>query len=242
VFKKQAHCDPADPADDQCGDWWDHTAYDPEHKLVLCVVPGARNAENAETVVAEVHRRTEGRPLRLVTSDDYPAYKEAILQMYGTEVTTTPTGRPSRRMEPEKVPPPELTYATVAKRRRLGRVVEILVHLIFGTMAALVRALRRSKVSRRVNVSFLERYNATDRHRNARKVRKTYTFSKDWQVHESMTYFTIYSYNFCWAVRTLNERDEQGRVRPRSPAMAAGLADHVWTMREWITMPAIRCA
>ena len=145
-------------------------------------------------------------------------------------------------MVPEKVPPPELTYATVEKRRRLGRVVEILVHLIFGTMAALARALRTSKVSRRVNVSFLERYNATDRHRNARKVRKTYTFSKDWQVHESMTYFTIYSYNFCWAVRTLNERDEQGRVRQRSPAMAAGLADHVWTMREWITMPAIRSA
>ena len=192
--------------------------------------------------MAEVHRRTEGRSLRLWTSDDYPAYKEAILQVYGEEVTTTPTGRPVRRMVPEKVPPPELTYATVEKRRRLGRVVEILVHLIFGTVAALARALRTSRVSRRVNVSFLERYNATDRHRNARKVRKTYTFSKDWQVHESMTYFTIYSYNFCWAVRTLNERDEQGRVRQRSPAMAAGLADHVWTMREWVTVPSVQCA
>jgi hypothetical protein len=195
-----------------------------------------------ETVVADVHRRTEGRPLRLLTSDAYPAYKEAILHVYGDEVVTTPTGRPSKRMVPEKVPPPKLTYATVEKRRRLGRVVEILVHLIFGTVAALTRALRLSKVSQQVNVSFLERHNATDRHRNARKVRKTYTFSKDWQVHESMTYFTIYSYNFCWAVRTLNERDEHGRVRQRSPAMAAGLADHVWTMREWITMPAVQCA
>ena len=74
-----------------------------------------------------------------MTSDDYPAYKEAILHAYGTEVTTTPSGRDSRRMVPEKVPPPELTYATVEKRRRLGRVVEILVHLIFGTMAALAR-------------------------------------------------------------------------------------------------------
>jgi IS1 family transposase len=206
------------------------------------VVPGARNAENAETVVADVHRRTEGRPLRLWASDDYPAYKEAILRAYGAAVTTTPTGRPVRRMVPEKVPPPGLTYAAVEKRRRRGRVVAILVHLIFGTVAALARALRTSKVSRRVNVSFLERYNATDRHRNARKVRKTYTFSKDWRVHESMTYFTIYSYNFCWAVRTLNQRDERGRVRQRSPAMAAGLADHVWTMREWITMPSVQCA
>ena len=192
--------------------------------------------------MAEVHRRTEGRSLRLWTSDDYPAYKEAILQVYGEEVTTTPTGRPVRRMVPEKVPPPLLHRGVGQLRRRLGRVVEILVHLIFGTFAALAQALRLSKVSRRVNVSFLERYHATDRHKNARKVRKTYTFSKDWRVHESMTYFTMYSYNFCWAVRTLNERDEQGRVRQRSPAMAAGLADHVWTMREWVTMPALRYA
>jgi IS1 family transposase len=207
---------------------------------VLDVVPGAREAENAEAVVAHVKERTEGRPLRLITSDDYPVYKGAILHVYGTEVTTTPTGRDSKRMTCEKVPPRELTYATVEKRRRLGRVVEILVHLIFGTMAALARALRRSKVSRRVNVSFLERYNATDRHKNARKVRKTYTFSKDWRVHESMTYFTMYNYNFCWPVRTLEHRDEDGRVRKRTPAMAAGLADHVWTMREWITMPAVQ--
>jgi IS1 family transposase len=193
-------------------------------------------------VVADVQQRTGGRTLRLMTSDDYPAYKTAIEHVYGAAVATTPSGRASRRMVPAKEVPPGLTYATVEKRKRRGRVVEILVHLIFGTMAALARALWLSKVSRRVNVSFLERYNATDRHRNARKVRKTYTFSKDWRVHESMTYFTIYSYNFCWAVRTLNERDEQGRVRQRSPAMAAGLADHVWTMREWITMPAIRCA
>lgn len=242
VSKKQEHCDPNNPADAQRGDWWDHTAYDPEHKLVLCVVPGARTVEQTEAVVESVKERTEGRPLRLMTSDALPAYQDAILHVYGTEVTTTPTGRDTKRMVPEKVPLPELTYATVEKKRRLGRVVEILVHLIFGTMAALVQALRRSKVSRRVNVSFLERYHATDRHRNARKVRKSYTFSKDWQVHESMTYFTIYVYNFCWPVRTLADRDEQGRPRQRSPAMAAGLTDHMWTMREWITYPSVRCA
>ena len=45
VFKKQEHCDPDDPADAQRGDCWDHMAYDPEHRLVLAVVPGARDAE-----------------------------------------------------------------------------------------------------------------------------------------------------------------------------------------------------
>jgi hypothetical protein len=240
VFKKQEHCDPNDPADDHRGDWWDHVAYDPEHRLVLCVVPGARDAESVEEVVDESKQRTGGRVLRLMTSDAYSAYETAILAAYGQEVTTTPSGQESRRMVPEKVPPPDLNYAVVEKRREKGRVVELLTRVVFGTMAAVLTALGQSSVSRWINVSFLERQNATDRHRNARKVRKTYTFSKDWRIHESMTYFSMYSYNFCWPVRTLAERDERGCLRRRTPAMAAGLADHVWTMREWVTMPCVQ--
>lgn len=217
-------------------------AIDAESKLVLAVVPGARDAEGVEEVVGQVKDRTGGRVLDLVTSDDYPAYETALLNAYGQEVATTAAGRPSRKMVPAKVPPPGLNYATVEKRREKGRVVEIVTRVIFGTMAAIQAALARSKVSRSINTSFVERQNATDRHHNGRKVRKTYTFSKDWGVHEAMTYFTMYSYNFCWPVRTLNERDDGGRWRRRTPAMAAGLADHVWTMREWITMPSVqRC-
>jgi hypothetical protein len=233
VFKKQEHRDP----DDHHGDRWDHVAIGAETRLVLAVVPGARDAEAVEEVVGEVKRRTGGRALDLVTSDDYPAYETALLEAYGQEVTTTATGRPSRKMVPAKVPPPGMSYATVEKRREKGRVVEVITRAVFGTMAAVQAAVARSTVSRSVNVSFLERQNATDRHRNARKVRKAYTFSKDWRVHEAMTYFTLYSYNFCWPVRTLHERDERGGRRDRTPAMAAGLADHVWTMHEWITMP-----
>jgi IS1 family transposase len=240
VFKKQEHCDPEDPADDNHGDWWDHVAYDPESRLVLAVVPGARDTESVEEVVGEFKHRTGGRVPDLATSDDYPAYETALLNAYGEEVTVTPRGRPGRRMTPAKIPPAGLNYATVEKRREKGRVVEILTRVVFGTMATVLAALARSKASRRINVSFLERQNATDRHHNARKVRKTYTFSKDWRVHEAMTYFTMYSYNFCWPVRTLNERDDRGRIRRRTPAMAAGLADHVWTMREWVTMPNVQ--
>jgi IS1 family transposase len=242
VFKKQEHCDPDDPADANRGDYWDHVALDAESRLVLAVVPGARDAEAVEEVVGEVKQRTGGRVLDLATSDDYPAYETALLNAYGQEVATTATGRPSRKMVPDKVPPAGMNYATVEKRREKGRVVEILTRVVFGTMAAVMEVLARSKASRSINTSFVERQNATDRHHNARKVRKTYTFSKDWRVHEAMTFFTMYSYNFCWPVRTLNERDDQGHWRQRTPAMAAGLADHVWTMREWVTMPAVqRC-
>jgi hypothetical protein len=101
-------------------------------------------------------------------------------------------------------------------------------------------ALAKSKASRWIDTSFLGRQNATDRHHDARKVRKTYTFSKDRRVHEAMTYFTMYGPNFCRPVRTLREREGGGRWRSRTPAMAAGLADHGWTMREWIKMPGVQ--
>ncbi len=57
-----------------------------------------------------------------------------------------------------------------------------------------------------------------------------------------MTYFTLYSYNFCWTVRTLGESARPGERgwRPRSPAMAAGLADHVWSLVEWLSFPVIQ--
>lgn len=236
--KKQEHCEPGDPADEQKGDWWDHEGYDPEHRLVICVVPGARNAENAEEVVAQFKRRTGGRPMDLITSDEHRPYKEAILQAYGVEATTTPGGRPVRA--PRKVAPPRLCYAALHKVRRLGRVAEVVIRLIFGTAALLAAALSGSAVSHAVNVSLLERQHLTDRHRNARKARRTYCFSKCWEAHEAATYFTLYSYNFCWPVRTLRIRSPDRPWRQRTPAMAAGLTDHVWSLAEWLKFPAVK--
>ncbi len=46
VAKKEARCDRSDPADDHKGDYWDHIALDPEHRLVVSVVPRARTIEN----------------------------------------------------------------------------------------------------------------------------------------------------------------------------------------------------
>lgn len=240
VAKKEKHCDRSDPVDDHKGDYWDHVALDPEHRLVVSVVPGARTIENTEAVVADFHRRTEGRPMNLMTSDEYPAYESAILNSYGATITPPRTGKPGRPKAPYKAPPEDLKYATVNKRREKGRVVEISYRVVFGAVAAVLAALGMSQVSRAINTAFVERQNGTDRNRNPRKVRKTYCFSKDWRLHEAVTYFTMYTYNFCWVVRTLRVRAEDGSWRKRTPAMAAGLTDHVWTISEWLTFPVIQ--
>jgi hypothetical protein len=133
-----------------------------------------------------------------------------------------------------------LSYATVHKHRENDRVVAVDQRQVFGTRRGLESALEKSSASRGVNTSFVERHNGADRGRNARKAGRTYRFSKDWQLHEAMTFLTMYGYNFCWAIRTLRVKDRQGRWQTRSPAMTAGLADHIWTWEEWFTRPAVQ--
>jgi IS1 family transposase/transposase-like protein len=238
VAKKEKNCDQDDPADQLRGDCWDHVALDAEHRLVLTVIPGERTAETAGELVADVKKRLGGRTPALITTDEYAPYPGAILEVFGAEVVPPRTGKPGRPRKPYKVAPEGLNYATVHKTRKKGRVVSVATRVIFGVMAAVQAALANSTASRAVNTSFVERNNGTDRNRNARKVRKTYCFSKDWWIHRAVTFFTMYSYNFCWCVRTL--KTEAGE--DRTPAMAAGLTDHVWTLAEWLKRPVVQVA
>jgi len=240
VAKKEKRCDRDDPGDDASGDCWDYVALDPEHRLIVSALVGRHSAEHVQLLVEDFHRRTEGRLMNLMTSDENPAYAEAILASYGEEYRPRRKGRRGRRPAPRKRPPQGLKYATVHKTREKNRVVGVEQRVIFGTAAAVAAALAVSLVSTAVNTVFVERHNGTDRNRNARKVRKSYCFSKDWAVHEAVSYFTLYSYNFCWPVRTLRQGSQREGYRQRTPAMAAGLTDHVWTLNEWLSRPAVQ--
>jgi IS1 family transposase len=238
VAKKEKNCDDDDPEDQFRGDCWDHVAFDPEHRLVVSVVPGERTTESVQELVGDVKGRLGGRTPALITTDDYSAYEGAILEAFGTEVVPPRTGKRGRPRAPYKVAPAGLHYATVHKTRKKGRVVDVATRVIFGTAAGVQAALARSRVSQTVNTAFVERHNGTDRNRNARKVRKTYCFSKDWWVHRAITFFTMYSYNFCWPVRTLKTKEGAAQT----PAMLAKLTDHVWDLAEWLRRPAVQLA
>jgi hypothetical protein len=207
--------------------------------LVVSVIPGKRTEEKVQQLVRDFKGRTGGRLMNLLTSDEYAPYKAAIFAAYAVAQEQPRTGRPGRPKKPRQVLPAGLQYATVHKERQNGRVVKVTTRVVFGTLVAVMRALTLSLVSKVVNTVFIERHNGSDRNRNRRKVRKTCCFSKDWQVHEAMTYFTMYSYNFCWPVRTLRLKVAKRRYQQRTPAMAAGLTDHIWGIREWATYPAV---
>jgi hypothetical protein len=120
-------------------------------------------------------------------------------------------------------------------------VVEVVRTWLFGTWAWLHVLLGRSTVSTTIPTSFVARHNGTDRHQNSRKPRKTSGSSKEMELHHAASSFLGYSENFCWCVRTLRIQGGDGGWMARTPAMAAGLSDHVWSLWEWVTYPAKPC-
>ena len=220
-------------------------AFDAEHRLVLGVTFGKRSATRILTLLKAVKEQLDGRVPSLVTSDEFSSYATVLKQVWRSAPAPEQDQRCKLRTkykQPIGSPDPALNYATVCKERKNGRVVSVQTKAVFGDAVSLAAALDQSSASSAINTSFVERHNATDRHRNARKARRTYRFSKDWQIHQAVGYFTYYTYNFCWRVRTLAQplppdATSQAKNRPRTPAMAAGLTDHVWELKEWLERP-----
>jgi len=211
-------------------------AFDAENRLVLNVVCGKRSASRILELMQKVKGQLNGRVPRLITSDEFSSYATVLRLLFQPPPRPVASGQ-GRKHPPPPKPKQRLNYATVCKRRENGRVVEVQTRIVLGSKRSVARALKRSRVSNAINTSFLERHNATDRHRNARKTRRTYRFSKDWEIHQAVTCFSYYTYNFCWCVRTLRKRLAKRRYQPRTPAMSARLTDHVWTLEQWLSWP-----
>ena len=92
VAKEEASCDPLDPPDRLRGDDRDHTAVDPESRLLLALGPGKRDGPTCGRLIRQARDRTGGRADVLLTSDEHAPYETAIREVYGVEMP-----RPRRR-------------------------------------------------------------------------------------------------------------------------------------------------
>jgi len=207
---------------------------------MVSLVVGKLSLQNQRALMKDFKARTQGKLPELFTSDYRKCYRRILLETYGKATPRERQGTRGRFPNPILTPPSDLVYAVVHKHRRKGRVVKTEIHQIFGTPVQLEAALLQSPVSRKVNTAFVERSNGTARHRNSRQVRKTYAFSKKWERHEDQAWLSLVGYNFCWAVRTLREEVANGQWRQRTPAMVAGLTDHVWPVAEWLAHPSVQ--
>jgi len=220
------------------GSTWIWRAVAPEYRLRLASLVGNRTLFSARCLLRRVRRCLDGS-LPLFTSDALRHYAEVLLEVFGVWDHPRPTGRPGRPRAPRRVAPPALRYAQVQKHRKHGRVVEVTRSVIFGEPAqvqAEAAALRRAKGRRgQINTAYIERDNLTLRQELRRLARKTLGFSKNRrELQNALDYIDAHG-NFVKPHQSLRERaspDSGRRWVPRTPAMAAGLTDHPWTLEE----------
>jgi hypothetical protein len=133
----------------------------------------------------------------------------------------------------------------VLKHRTGGRVTAIATAVVFGDPAAVAARLTHSPVSQTINTRFVERDNLTQRQQNRRLARRTNGFSKDLSWFEKQLWLSLAYYHSVLPHHSLRHplpvtEPTRGSGSPRrwcptTPAMAAGLTDHVWTTEELLS-------
>jgi IS1 family transposase len=221
-------------------------SFDPVHKIIPVFVTGEISQEKADQLIQRTKEVNDGS-LHVFFSDQRPQYREAILKSFGQWVQPERKGTRGPFPKPRVQPPANLLYAQVVKHRRKGRVVKVTEKVVFGTQEALEAYLEQSAVSRRINTAFVERQNNTMRQHNRRFTRKTLGFSKDDYWLERQVHLCVGYYHFCLPHGGLREEifppiPTKGSGSPKkwrqvTPAMSAGVTDHVWT----VSFRAIMC-
>jgi IS1 family transposase len=234
VQKKQKNCRPEDTH--QAGDFWDHTAIAPDSKLIVSLVVGKRTQEQTQALVSDTQSRLRKGHLPALFSDGYEGYEPAILAAFGRRYPASNTGCKGRPRLDIIRWPQGLAYGQVIKAAQGQRGDGMHLKVMRGKAQLLhmVSLLGYEKI----NTSSVERHNGTSRLHNQRKVRKTLAFSQSHVYHGWMSWLSVVQYNFCRAHRSLRVKDERG-FRHRTPAMASGLTNRIWSTREWLLSPVL---
>jgi len=219
---------------------WVWTAIDPESKLLLAIEMGPRTLERAQRVVHQVVGVLAPGCVPAWLSDGFKGYLPAIVGHCGFWV------HPERRQDqgpwpkPRWMPLPGLLYAQVIKQYRRKRLVGVKHHVVFGTLGTIAQVLAGCGWT--INTAFVERLNLDIRQRVAAVGRRVNTLCKgeDGLQHQ-LALFHVY-HNFVLAHASLRQplrapeaTNGSGSAKvwqPCTPAMAAGLTDHVWTLKE----------
>jgi len=205
-------------------------AFDPVTKLIIHAIIGKRSEQQAKRFIVGLVAKLSGPP-PLFTSDELPHYKSALTESYSTTIPVPRTGKRGRPKKAIVQLDPRLLYATVHKIRENGKVVKIEQRFVFGKEQDIKKILQQSPVSQTINTSYVERNNLSLRQHSRRLTRKTNGFSKVKRNLETQLILVMAYYNFVLSHRSLKIKNKG----ERTPAMAANLTDHKWSMRELLT-------
>lgn len=195
----------------------------------LRVARGIAKTETEASVEVFESLKERGHPQAPppTVSDGWGGIREAMVEVYGQVPAYCGRGRPPTQKQPQ----PGWQYLQVVKIRQNGRLVSTELRVIYGDEEKVLALLGQS-------TAYIERTHLTMRHFNGRLTRKTLAFSKDLDMYKASAAWEDLVYNFARPVKTLRVEifnNPRHRWLPRTPAMAATLTDHIWTVKELLT-------
>jgi transposase-like protein/IS1 family transposase len=219
---------------------WVWTAMDPKSKLLVVVDVGTRTLSMAQRVLHQVAQVLSPGCVPLFLTDGFNEYKTAILAHFGHWI------KPERRQDkgpmpkPRWMPLPELLYAQVVKSYRRRRIVGVKHRVVFGTQLAIEQVLAACGWT--INTAFIERLNLDIRQCVSAIGRRVNTLCQgEESLLDRLVLFQVY-HNFVLPHASLRQalpgpelthgHGAAKRWRPCTPAMAVGLTDHVWSLKE----------
>jgi transposase-like protein len=219
---------------------WVWTAMDPKSKLLVVVDVGCRTLAMAQRVVHQVTRVLAPGWAPLFLTDGLKDYGTALLTHFGYWMQPERRQDKGPRLKPRWMPLPELLYAQVVKSYRRRRLVGGTHRVVFGSRLAIEQVLARCGWT--INTAFIERLNLDIGQGVAAVGRRVNTLCQgEAGLRDQLALFQVY-HNFVLPHASLRQpllvpKATHGRGsvklwRPCTPAMAAGLSDHVWALKE----------
>ena len=214
------------PETAESGTFWISTLIDMDSRLRVARVIGKDETEASLKVFQTLKQRGHPDGPPPLISDGWGGIDEAMLAVYGlVPERTGQRGRPHSHPKPGK----DWLYLQMVKQRdEHGRLLEVKLKAIWGKKTELIDLLGKS-------TAYIERDNLTSRIFNARLTRKTLAFSKDLSSHAAAVTWEDAYYNLVRphkALRLRNVDESASKWCPRTPAIAAGLTDHIWSVKE----------
>jgi IS1 family transposase len=219
---------------------WVWVAMDPESKLLLALDVGDRTLAMAQRVVHQVAQVLAPDCAPLFLTDGFREYLTALVTHYGHWVQLPRRQATGPAPKPRWMPLPQLLYAQVVKTVRRRRLVRVRHRVVFGTLETVNAVL--APLGCQIQTAFVERLNLDLRQHVAAVGRRVSTRCKhEAGLRQQLALYHVY-HNFCLPHASLRQPLSQAMAthghgsaktwQPRTPAMAAGLTNHVWTLRE----------
>lgn len=181
------------------------------------------------TALVRQVRAAARRPAILVCVDGLASYVTAFRRVFRRPERTGRVGRP--RLVPEA----GLLLGQVVKRSAKRRVAAVEQRVVQGTAAAIAAVLAATGTGTQIHTAYIERLNATFRACTAPLARRGRALARTQAALTAGMYLVGCAYTFWWDHASPRLPAPPGRPvrwQARTPAMAAGLTDHPWTMAE----------